>query len=933
MGRVLERDGVAAVVAVVMELRLEKLKLAAHGPTRARRASFTARTFVCARTAPTLSPHRLCHHYLRTFTLRLSPREPVPTMPKVLSYTPDWLARPSPGYQLFAPKQSPANSAAAKKKDYGPRKTIATRGSEIFVAAGNEIRWADLANLKEGIEPAYRTLRISIPLPITRLVISPQEDYLAVSTSHTVHVVHLPDSSLLEDNDDSPLKPKAFQVGPTAHVTEESPIATTLWHPLGYHGRCLVTITKAGVVRLWEVNRADRSTFSEPALSIDLPKLANATNDQEDLTASKFGASKGFSPDSVELEVASACFGDFPEQEGVHGWAPMTLWIATVPGDVYALCPLLPSKWQLVDCPATYTLLQTLSSSINVNYADLQDDDDGPQDELKNLERQVSWVSDILYNEPFLEELPNGDSIKVFARPSSTPAVPLLQGPFDIAPEVDDFELSDMIVYSLKTFSEGSEEETAEGLPTAVVCLLTDTCKVHVCLDLQGIVGRWLPSSEVRFGSSQARPYTNEYQDEAEVTDAPEHNLIIVETVTLVQGEASSFSQSITPDVHTDFSFFVSHATGVFYVSLEPWVRKLETELSQPQLEGAEFRIQRLLDAANSSVERYIERKPTGDLAEQDVTSSVVIEDGNIGYLLLTSVDDQPQAAFLDAPESGGATDEEIAEYMHIAAPQTEVREAWQPPRELYEPIDLLDAINIPSRHRAAMKEEVKLSPANLELLMDVHRVLSVKTSRLQKAVSDLFNRATRMQEEFRDQILRTALITSQIDAVTGNDEPGSDDGSAYGSTKIDERLQKVRARQDKINSRYESLRSKMNKLSSSELSEKEANYVDELSTMDSAVDKTNTTLTSDVDGSAPAWKRLEKLQEVRKTLALEAEDASKEAAKTAPARNENVRVPTHSRKLENEQIQEYLARLTVLVEAAAQRVRDQGIAIPAEEA
>lgn len=419
------------------------------------------------------------------------------TMPKVLSYTPDWLSRPNPGYHLFAPKQTNGNGVVAKKKVPGPRKTIATRGSEIFVAVGHEIRWADLVNLKEGIEPAYRTLKISIPLPITRLVMSPGEDYLAVSTSHTVHVVLLPDPSDLESSDGKPLKPKTFQVGPTAHVTEESPIATTLWHPLGYHGRCLVTITKAGVVRLWEVNRADRSTFSEPALSIDLPKLANAEDDQEDLSASQFGASKGFSPDSVDLEVASACFGDFPEQEGVHGWAPMTLWIATVPGDVYALCPLLPSKWQLVNSAGTFTLLQTLTSSININYTELSEETDAPKEELKTSEKQIAWLSDILYEEPFLEELPNGDSVKVFARPSSVPTVPLLQGPFTITPEVEDFELSDMIVYSLKTLSDASDEEVAEGLPTAVICLLTDTCKVHVCLDLQGVTGRWLPSPEV----------------------------------------------------------------------------------------------------------------------------------------------------------------------------------------------------------------------------------------------------------------------------------------------------------------------------------------------------------------------------------------------------------------------------------------------------
>ncbi|KAF1840152.1 uncharacterized protein K460DRAFT_297081 [Cucurbitaria berberidis CBS 394.84] len=838
-------------------------------------------------------------------------------MPKVLSYTPDWLSRPNPGYQLFAPKQTNGNGVAAKKRDFGPRKTLATRGSEVFVAVGNEIRWADLVNLKEGTEPAYRTLKVSIPLTITRLAISPDEDYLAVSTSHTVHVVHLPDSALLESGDHGPLKPKTFQVGPTVHVLEESPIATALWHPLGYHGRCLVTITKAGVVRLWEVNRADRSTFSEPSLSIDLPKLANATSDQDDLSASKFGASKGFSPDSVELEVASACFGDFPEQEGVHGWAPMTLWIATVSGDVYALCPLLPSKWQLVESPGAFTFLQTLTSSININYSELSEDTSTTKDELKASEKQVSWLADLLYDEPFLEELPTGDSIKVFARPSSAPAVPLLQGPFTITPEVDDFELSDMIVFGLKTLSEGDEEVAAEGLPTAVVCLLTDTAKVHVCLDLEGIIGRWLPSPE----------------DEIDVTEAPEHDLIIAETIALTNSEQSTFNQSITPDVHTDFSFFVSHASGVFYVSLEPWIRKLENELSQPQAEGSDFRLKRVLESANSLVEQYLQRRLSNDPAEEEVTSAVVIEDGNVGYLLLTTINGEPQAALLDAPEDGLPTEEEIADYMAVAGPTKEVREAWQPPKELYEPFDLLGSINIPARHRGSLKEEIRLSPANLELLMDVHRVLSVQTSKLQHAVSDLFTRATRLQEEFRDQVYRSSQIASNIDNVTGNDEASGDDASAYGSAKIDDRIEKVKARQDAINARYETLRRKMVSIGSSELSEKEAAWVNELSTMDSAVDVSNRTLTDDVDGSErPPWQRLDKLRDLQKDLRKQVDETTKVAGKDGEreqTRSVGVRVPEHSRKVENELIQDMIQRSSVLVEAATTRLRGLGVNIP----
>lgn len=472
---------------------------------RSTRASFLSQTFTFERDFSLYLPHQPPAPGQKNRTTCAIPRAAPSTyvhyataaMPRVISYTPEWLMRPNPGYELFAPK-STAVKAPAVQGGAGRRKTIATRNSEVFVAVGTEIRWADLELLKEGTG-SYRTLKVSIPLPITQLVISPSGDCLAVSTSHTVHVVILPDATLLDTEDTGPIKPKAFQVGPTAHVREESPVASVLWHPLGYRGRCLVTITREGVVRLWEVNRSDRSTFSDPAMSIDLKKLANATSDEEDLSASKYGAPKGFSPDSFELEVASACFGDFPDQEGVHGWAPMTLWIAMIEGDIYALCPLLPSKWQLQEAAGATTVLQTLATSINADYsANTQDDIEGSAEQADTSERQLSWLSDILYSEPFHEELPSGDSIRVFSRPSSVPACPLLQGPFSLSSsDVEDFEISDIIVFSLKTFSESTEEEPAEGLPAAVVCLLTDTSNVHICLDLLGIVGRWLPPSTV----------------------------------------------------------------------------------------------------------------------------------------------------------------------------------------------------------------------------------------------------------------------------------------------------------------------------------------------------------------------------------------------------------------------------------------------------
>lgn len=197
----------------------------------------------------------------------------------------------------------------------------------------------------DGTDSRLQVLSIRGAGPIRQLVVSPAKDYIAVVRSHTVYIAVLPDRQHLNKPELGPLKVKSFQLGPTCHVLESSPIVSVLWHPMGELGRCLVTITADSVVRLWEVNRENRTSFNEPSLAVDLKKLVNATSAEQDLNASKYGSGKTFSPDSVELEPAAACFGGNAEV-GEYPWRSMTLWIAMREGDVYALCPLLPKRWQ-----------------------------------------------------------------------------------------------------------------------------------------------------------------------------------------------------------------------------------------------------------------------------------------------------------------------------------------------------------------------------------------------------------------------------------------------------------------------------------------------------------------------------------------------------------------------------------------------------------
>lgn len=298
-----------------------------------------------------------------------------------------------------------------------------------------------------------------------------------------------------------PIRLKTFQLGPTAHVLEQAPIASVLWHPLGCLGSCLVTVTADACVRLWELERNSRHSFDEPALAIDLKKLANASSAGEDFRASVYGISKGFSPDSVEMEVAAACFGGIGSSDE-HGWAPMTLWLAMTEGDVYALCPLLPRKWQ----PA-HSTIPSLSTAVMSKAAHTVDDDLSER-ERKTLVQQQKWLSDIDDQEPDVRNLPEGfETVEVYDRPAHPPAIPKLQGPFHLSPEPDFDEITDIFAIAPRVddvlLVEDDEEDfdglsNRSGLSVGVICLLTQSGNTHICLDLEGVEAKWLPLKRVR---------------------------------------------------------------------------------------------------------------------------------------------------------------------------------------------------------------------------------------------------------------------------------------------------------------------------------------------------------------------------------------------------------------------------------------------------
>ncbi|MCJ1246131.1 hypothetical protein MMC30_003336 [Trapelia coarctata] len=882
-------------------------------------------------------------------------------MPKIISYTPAWLSRPSPGFNLFsvdskklsvgADKHSDRNSrnGTGKKENWlGPRRVLARRGTELFVVVGNTIRWANLCALKgeweaqeqderrvvrsiestgqqDGIGlklSSYRVLKVPVNEQIRQLVPSPNRELLAILTSHTIHVAILPDASHLDQPDTGPIRLKTHTLGPTTHVLSQSPIVGALWHPLGVNGECIVTVTKEAVVRVWEMNRENRWSFDSPALAIDLKKLHHGTSAEDDFSAAKIGTNKGFSLDALDMEVAAACFGGTGSVTE-SGWCPMTLWVAMAEGDVYALCPLLPSKWQ----PSS-SLVPSLTTAVAAEKAYLEQET-ASAEEQRQCDEKYQWLAEIDRQDPVLVmgDYETSSAEPVYDRPSQPGPIPKLQGPFRILPGdiEDDLELSDIYVIAsrldMQEFldPEGDDEdifdEDSKGLSSSVVCLLTRTGRVYICLDLDGVEAQWLPSKK----SKQRSPSE----------PGPESELVLLEALDTMDPQSASDNEwpTFTPDVILNSSFLVTHSAGISFLSLDPWLESLESELRSTATEGAEFRLGVFAQSFSTLRERILTLRNCSD--EEDTepyAAPIILLDSRLGYFLLTADENQPQAVILDSPYNP-FTPEPDRYSSHDYEPEMKLltlgptRSVYQPPESLWAESSLKAFLDnhVHSRHKKILKEEIRLSSAILDLMTEAHRILSQETHHLGVAAADLFRRCQRLQEEFRDQIRRANEGARRIESLNGEDADDYDDEKGRGAKRIEKRLQAVRDRREELANRHEALRKRLTRFGGRDLSDKERAWVAE-------VKKLEGELLEDEEGNDEGQERkrelLERHAEARALTAEFISQAKELAESSGGATNSNgaFKVPPDIRKSKMADLTSLLDRQSALVNAARER-------------
>lgn len=784
----------------------------------------------------------------------------------------------------------------------------------------------------EGPRGKYRILDIHISERIRQLSVSPNGELLAIATSHTVHVACLPSSAAFDDGEGLAVKVALRTVGPVTHVLKESPVVSILWHPCGVQGSCLVTVTAEAVVRLWELNKLSRGSFDSPTLAIDLRKLDSATSQEDNVAPRKMGGNRGFSADMIDLEIASACFGGTGSSHE-SPWSAMTLWTVTVEGDVYALCPLLPARWQ-----PTFTQIPALSAIADAQRSSFSLSDPPTANEDANIqEEQWSWLTDIDAQVPFLAPRENDPAVQdtIYSRPDQPGPVPRLQGPFGLSddPAYDFLDVSDINVIASKIDveelmqgedddSEYGVQENFDGLSASVICLLTTDGRVHTFLNLEGVEGQWLPAKAPRTPSP-----------------APDaSDLVLLEVLETLEPEAIAEDEwpTFSKDPFSRYSFFITHSQGVYFFSLTPWIDQLDRELLNPSTSGSQSRLRTIRGFTRTLRERILRFdhsiNPNASMA---ANACIVLYDSDLGYFLLTSNNENtyPHAASLDIPKTTLIKTEPLSDeadlsfpYLDAEEPSTELvtRPAYSPSPIFWKDSSLPSLVTriVPPHRRRTLHEEIRFSGATLELIFETHRLLSEETAITQQAVADLINRCQRMMQEMAEQLQQVRLQASKADQLQRGGG-GGDIAGENADEKLKSRLERARKRHMELKSRMGNLGKKLGELEQKPLNDMEAQYLKELEQLDLTTHNSSAHGSDNSNGNTETqwWQRYEEVKHLTGELVQTAKRMEEQGGSKKRDEREEYAVPNEIRKRKVEQVMGLLERESALVEAVSARL------------
>lgn len=503
--------------------------------------------------------------------------------------------------------------------------------------------------------------------------------------------------------------------------------------------------------------------------------IADQTFDIYDLSGQP-RHTRGFYAGQGDMEPMSCCFG-----EGRQGWRPFTLYILMRGGDIYALTPLVPSRWG-----ASREYLQNLSLDITADLESL--DENTTMRERLVLRQQMKWINHVLNQEKNLAAFgsTSNKTPTCLTRPGEDKASsPLLQGPFLFQPVPLEFPGKGYHACDIFHVEAGA---------LGVIGVLYSNGKVDICLEFELLGAKWVDKKK------KAR------MEETEGADLP--IIATYESINLDIGDDSTSNWPVfVADPRNEQVWYVNHNSGVASFSMKAWLSRLAAVIDDDEEDG--FMARSLESSPQSIVRKVIDhgKRPAGRI--DPIIGSVVVYEAYLGYILVAATPNSVESAEFDEvlarpppnttsqPVDTAAPKRNVVLQSAPYAPTPPTVEKktsilsppYTPSLEFRRPSALPMLLQQGVAHNSRLvRAPIMFSTESNEFLRMARDTLKVEYDRIMEAAQEMYDRAAMQRIEYRKQLETICKASENLDKLRGKD--------------VRDRLEKYLKKQDELQAR-----------------------------------------------------------------------------------------------------------------------------------
>ncbi|KAF8592657.1 hypothetical protein K439DRAFT_1650279 [Ramaria rubella] len=365
----------------------------------------------------------------------------------------------------------------------GRRCIMALRESDLLLAVGNEIRITSLSDAKDINlhQRTYKTLYTpNVEFAIRQMTINHNGKLLAIAGTHQVAVVSLPRagySKLVTSKVDC----RTIQVGQFHHATNSAvPISKIEWHPWGKSACTLLVMTADGIFREYDISMDPEEPQQTLFFMPERPRTSSVRGD------------------SSSRDVVSFCLG-----QGKADWGPLTVYALTKNGDLWAMCPFIPSNASI---PSAYIHALEYFVRAKEESAAKSNSPSNPDvtSQHSGLSLSTLYAYQLKYVVSLSKQLPTTPSTLFpstsrsvpISAPSIVRSPPMRQGPFLFQPAPRELEglggnATDLLYINVEGTSSLHAEEEGNEERLGVLALAYSDGKVDICLDVEKVEALW----------------------------------------------------------------------------------------------------------------------------------------------------------------------------------------------------------------------------------------------------------------------------------------------------------------------------------------------------------------------------------------------------------------------------------------------------------